>query len=64
MILTKKFAGLQPGMDYKLISEGRDYYQISWNGKPTNVPKYYFQGKVDRRYLPEEEEEEDYGYLL
>lgn len=39
---TMNYRDVQRGMNYKLLSDGRDYQEISIKGRPTFVPNYVF----------------------
>ena len=57
LIAKQKYANIIPGNGYTLIKEGLDFTEIKVKGSSQCVPKWVFEGKIDRKFLPREEDE-------
>ena len=61
LTVKRPYEPLTPGVEYKMLSEGYDYYTISYQGKSLRIPKWVFEGRLDWKYV-ESEEEDDYDF--
>jgi hypothetical protein len=52
-----KYCNVLRGHQYRLLSEGRDYKEISVKGKPLFVPNYVFEGGFTEEVSIIEEED-------
>jgi hypothetical protein len=44
ILLRHKYGGMRPG-EYRLVTEGYDYFEVKWQGGNICVPRVFFEDK-------------------
>lgn len=60
MTAKKQYSNIIPGNEYTLLNENPDNFEVKVKGRPQFVPKWVFEGKLDRRFEVEDEPEDEF----